>query len=121
MTRLPAGSQSGMARVTFEGACLTGPGFHRHSRTRTAVDAELYGSYTVRAHDPGTSTVTVDFTGYWRAGLTQDDPPVTGEDLADANETLAAARDAVWPQAARTRLAARRSARGQRTSCAHRN
>ncbi|MFD2416130.1 siderophore-interacting protein [Amycolatopsis pigmentata] len=36
----------------------------------------------------------IDFTGYWRAGLTQDDPP-TGEDLADANELLAAARDAV--------------------------
>ncbi len=32
---------------------------------------------------------SVDFAGYWRARLTQDDPP-TEEDLADARELLAA-------------------------------
>ena len=41
--------------------------------------------------DRGMAKRAIDFTGYWRASLTQDDAP-TDEDLADANERVALAR-----------------------------
>ncbi|PRY40613.1 siderophore-interacting protein [Umezawaea tangerina] len=40
-------------------------------------------------HDRGLSKNAVDFTGHWRQALTQDDPP-TEEDMAEAQERLAA-------------------------------
>jgi NADPH-dependent ferric siderophore reductase len=40
----------------------------------------------------------IDFTGYWRARLSQDDPP-TEEDLAEAQELLEAAREMQKPPA----------------------
>ncbi len=41
--------------------------------------------------DRGLDKRSVDFAGYWRLDLTQDDAP-TEEDMADAMEKLAAAR-----------------------------
>ncbi|KOX15784.1 side tail fiber protein [Nocardiopsis sp. NRRL B-16309] len=49
---------------------------------------------TLRRHlvgDRGIGKAVIDFTGYWRRALTQDDAP-TSEDMADARELLARAR-----------------------------
>ncbi|MFI9051899.1 siderophore-interacting protein [Streptomyces sp. NPDC053427] len=52
---------------------------------------------TVRAlrrhlvNERGLATTQIDFTGYWRRKLTQDDAP-TAEDLAEAQEKIAEAR-----------------------------
>ncbi|MQA85466.1 MAG: siderophore-interacting protein [Streptosporangiales bacterium] len=43
-------------------------------------------------NDRGIDKRSIDFTGYWRPRLTQDDAPTT-EDLADAQELLARAQD----------------------------
>jgi NADPH-dependent ferric siderophore reductase len=82
------------------------PAAHGDLLTKTVRDAEVPAGSAfawlggeagvvraLRRHlvaDRKISKRAIDFAGYWRAGLTQDDPP-TGDDLADANELFAKA------------------------------
>ncbi|WP_214102829.1 siderophore-interacting protein [Acrocarpospora catenulata] len=78
---------------------------------------------TLRRHligDRGLDRRSIEFTGYWRARLTQDDAP-TEEDLAEAREKIAAAslteaeqaQAAEWVDGASPKTAASPEALGQ--------
>ncbi|KUL33429.1 phage tail protein [Streptomyces sp. NRRL F-4489] len=86
--RAPAGPGGPLATAVRAARLPEAPAFAWLAGEAGAVRA-------LRRHltaDRGLDKRLIDFTGYWRRSLTQDDAP-TEEDLAEARERLAAARE----------------------------